>query len=78
MLSAVHAVPADVNARTRLARVLGYRDEPSAKAVTQFDDALRAHQATARTIHERLFFRPLLDSFSPAECSNYLRHAGYA
>ena len=58
----VHAVPADDTARTRIARVMGYRDSRQASALEQFDDALRRHQATARSIHERVFFRPLLDT----------------
>ncbi|MCU1463108.1 MAG: (Glutamate--ammonia-ligase) adenylyltransferase [Acidimicrobiales bacterium] len=58
----VHAVPADDVARTRLARVMGYRDTPAGPALRHFDDALRHHQSAARAIHERLFFRPVLDA----------------
>ena len=57
-----HEVPADQAARTRLARVMGYRDTPSGPAVRHFDDALRQEQVGVRSIHERLFFRPLLDA----------------
>jgi glutamate-ammonia-ligase adenylyltransferase len=64
--SQVHAVPADAGARARLARVMGFAERPDASAVEQFDDALRRHQATARTIHERLYFRPLLEAFAGA------------
>lgn len=64
--SQVHAVPADPAARARLARVMGFADRPDASAVEQFDDALRRHQATARSIHERLYFRPLLEAFAGA------------
>ena len=60
----VHAVPASAPSRAHLARVLGYRDGPSASALARFDAELAQHQATARTIHERLFFRPLLEVFS--------------
>lgn len=60
----VHAVPASAPSRAHLARVLGYRDGPSASALARFDADLAHHQATARTIHERLFFRPLLEVFS--------------
>ena len=60
----VHALPTDVAARTRLARVLGYRDTAEADALEQLDDALRRHQATVRSIHERLFFRPLLEALA--------------
>lgn len=60
----VHAVPADANGRDRLARVMGYRDAPEGTAAAQMDADLKAHQAVARSIHERLFFRPLLEAFT--------------
>ena len=60
----VHAVPADPRARTRLARVVGFRDDTTATALECFDAELVRHQATARSIHERLFFRPLLEAFT--------------
>lgn len=60
----VHAVPKDSDARARLARVLGYRDTASASARAAFERDLRRHQATGRSIHERLFFRPLLEAFT--------------
>ncbi|HEX2039644.1 MAG TPA: bifunctional [glutamine synthetase] adenylyltransferase/[glutamine synthetase]-adenylyl-L-tyrosine phosphorylase [Acidimicrobiales bacterium] len=56
----VHAVPADTAARMHLARVLGYLD------VGELDAELRRLQAAVRSIHERLFFRPLLEAFSGA------------
>ena len=60
----VHAVPTSGEARARLARVLGYRDTASASALAGFERDLRRHQATGRSIHERLFFRPLLEAFT--------------
>ena len=63
----VHAVPADDAARTRLARVMGNRDNRNVSALEQFDNELRRHQATVRSIHERLFFRPLLDALVGSE-----------
>jgi glutamate-ammonia-ligase adenylyltransferase len=60
----VYAVPADARARTRLARVLGFRDDTSGTARERFDAELVRHQATTRSIHERLFFRPLLEAFT--------------
>ena len=38
----------------------------SATAVAQFEADLRHHQSRVRWIHERLFFRPLLESFTAA------------
>jgi glutamate-ammonia-ligase adenylyltransferase len=60
----VHTLPTHPDARVRLARVLGFRDRTSATAVTQFEAELRRHQTQVRWIHERLFFRPLLESFT--------------
>lgn len=62
----VHAVPDDDGARTRLARVLGHRDRSGASAVEQLDHDLRRQQAVVRAIHDRLFFRPLLESLAGA------------
>lgn len=59
-----HAVPRDAAAHTRLARVLGFRDTATRPAVAQFDQVLRGHRQTVRTLHERLFFRPLLEAFT--------------
>ena len=61
-----HAVPEARPARERLARVLGFEDTPGAGALARFDDELRRRQAEVRTIHERLFFRPLLEAFAGA------------
>ncbi|MGH9244159.1 MAG: bifunctional [glutamine synthetase] adenylyltransferase/[glutamine synthetase]-adenylyl-L-tyrosine phosphorylase [Acidimicrobiales bacterium] len=60
----VHAVPSDPEALDHLARMLGYRSRPSASAIEQFEGELGRHQATVRTIHERIWFRPLLEAFS--------------
>jgi len=59
-----HTLPADPAEVTRLARVLGYRDQPRATALEAFTAEQRAHQATVRAIHERLFFAPLLDALA--------------
>lgn len=60
----VHAVPADEAARRRLARIVGFRDTPRRRAVEDLDTELAACRATVRAIHERLYFRPLLEAFS--------------
>ncbi|MFP5318676.1 MAG: bifunctional [glutamine synthetase] adenylyltransferase/[glutamine synthetase]-adenylyl-L-tyrosine phosphorylase [Acidimicrobiia bacterium] len=60
----VHAIPSDPAAQDRLARVLGYRDTPEAAAGELLGGYLRRLQAGVRTIHEHLFFRPLLDALS--------------
>ena len=60
----VHALPTDATGRTRLARVMGFRDDATSTATAYFEQELRRHQATVRSIHERLFFRPLLEAFT--------------
>ncbi|MBW3556728.1 MAG: bifunctional [glutamine synthetase] adenylyltransferase/[glutamine synthetase]-adenylyl-L-tyrosine phosphorylase [Actinobacteria bacterium] len=62
----VRAVPADAAARAALAGTLGYRDAQATgpSALQQFDDDLRSHQANVRAVHDRLYFRPLLEVFA--------------
>jgi glutamate-ammonia-ligase adenylyltransferase len=83
----VHTTPAGEGARVRLARVLGYRDQAVATALAQFDADLRRHRSKVRWIHERLFFRPLLEAFtsgagtqrlSPAAVADRLQAFGFA
>jgi len=64
-----HALPTDPGARRRLARVLGFTDGPATTATAVFDDTMRRCQSDVRIIHERLFFRPLLESFAALEAS---------
>jgi glutamate-ammonia-ligase adenylyltransferase len=61
-----HTIPDDETARTHLARVLGFRDARATSAVDAFDAAHQAHQAVVRSIHERLFFSPVLDTLAGA------------
>jgi glutamate-ammonia-ligase adenylyltransferase len=61
-----HTLPADPGARTLLARVMGYRDGPEHSALEQFDVEHRTLQARVRSIHERLFFQPLLEAVAGA------------
>ena len=60
----VHAVPQDPESRTRLARVMGYRDDAGGTALARFDGELRRHQVAVRSVHEQLWFRPLLEAFA--------------
>ncbi|MFP5257094.1 MAG: bifunctional [glutamine synthetase] adenylyltransferase/[glutamine synthetase]-adenylyl-L-tyrosine phosphorylase [Acidimicrobiia bacterium] len=61
-----HTLPADRAERRHLARVLGYRGDPSGGATERFDRDLRTQRATVRAVHERLWFRPLLATLSGA------------
>ncbi len=63
----VHAVPAADDDRERLARVLGYRGNAGRSALARFDADLSQCRGRVRSIHERLYFRPLLEAFSTGE-----------
>ncbi len=65
----VHTVPADPDARRSLAAVLGLArgDGTRPRPTLRFDTVLAHYQSSARTVHERLFFRPLLEAFLGAE-----------
>ncbi|MGI9023565.1 MAG: bifunctional [glutamine synthetase] adenylyltransferase/[glutamine synthetase]-adenylyl-L-tyrosine phosphorylase, partial [Acidimicrobiales bacterium] len=58
----VHVLPDDAQSLSRLARVMGYRDSAEGTAGELLVRYLRRQQATVRSIHEHLFFRPLLDA----------------
>jgi len=60
----VHAIPQAALEQDRLARVLGYNGSAHASATELFLNDLREHQMTVRAIHERLWFRPLLEDFA--------------
>lgn len=59
-----HTLPADPEARTRLARVLGFRDRGEESALERFDAEHRARQGAVRSVHEKLFFAPILDTLA--------------
>jgi glutamate-ammonia-ligase adenylyltransferase len=69
----VHTVPDEPEAREALARVLGFGSPPgrdrtlrggTGGSAERFDTVLGRYQSSARSIHERLFFRPLLEVFA--------------
>ncbi|HMG45815.1 MAG TPA: bifunctional [glutamine synthetase] adenylyltransferase/[glutamine synthetase]-adenylyl-L-tyrosine phosphorylase [Acidimicrobiales bacterium] len=59
-----HTLPADREERRRIARVLGYRGTPEAGPTEAFDRELTQRRNLVRSIHERLYFRPLLDALA--------------
>lgn len=59
-----HTVPADAPARERLAKVAGYRDDASATALERFEYDLVRYRTAVRGIHEKLFYRPLLEAYA--------------
>src|SRR5438132_899436 len=60
----VHALPSDAAGRPHLARALGHRDEGTTSALERCEATHRRHQAQVRSIHEKLFFRPLLEAIA--------------
>jgi glutamate-ammonia-ligase adenylyltransferase len=65
----IHVVPETPAALDHLARVLGFRDDKRSTASDQFDQELRQHMLSVRLIHERLYFRPLLEVFAGSDGS---------
>ncbi len=63
----VHTVPDDPAAVERLARVMGYRDTAGSDASAALWQELRRQQLTVRGIHERVYFRPLLEAFASTD-----------
>ena len=61
-----HTVPAARDDRRRLARVLGYQGNPEGGPTEQLDRALAQHRGRVRSVHERVWFRPLLAALSGA------------
>ncbi|MHB1986578.1 MAG: bifunctional [glutamine synthetase] adenylyltransferase/[glutamine synthetase]-adenylyl-L-tyrosine phosphorylase [Acidimicrobiales bacterium] len=61
----VHTVPPAGPARDHLARVLGFGGTEGAAPTrhNRLDLVLASYQSSVRSIHERLFFRPLLEVF---------------
>lgn len=60
----VHTLPTDSASLDHIARVMGRRDAPEGTAAEQLVKELRHRQATVRAIHERVYFRPLLEAFA--------------
>lgn len=63
-LRQVHELPTEAGATRQLAHVMGFSEQPGRSAAEAFETELARHRAAARAIHERLFFRPLLEAFS--------------
>ncbi|CAM5379993.1 glutamate-ammonia-ligase adenylyltransferase [Streptomyces spiroverticillatus] len=83
-LRRTHLVPEDETDLRRLGRSLGLRGEP----VTELQQAWRRHASVVRRLHEKLFYRPLLDAvaqlapgearLSPRAAGQRLQALGYA
>ncbi|MFE1412657.1 bifunctional [glutamine synthetase] adenylyltransferase/[glutamine synthetase]-adenylyl-L-tyrosine phosphorylase [Streptomyces sp. NPDC058746] len=83
-LRRTHLVPEDENDLRRLGRSLGLRTEP----VAELNKAWKRHASVVRRLHEKLFYRPLLDAvaqltpgetrLSPLAAGQRLEALGYA
>ncbi|MFG2980236.1 bifunctional [glutamine synthetase] adenylyltransferase/[glutamine synthetase]-adenylyl-L-tyrosine phosphorylase [Streptomyces sp. NPDC048258] len=83
-LRRTHLVPEDETDLRRLGRSLGLRTEP----VAELNKAWRRHASVVRRLHEKLFYRPLLDAvaqltpgetrLSPRAAGQRLEALGYA
>ncbi|GHH34218.1 bifunctional [glutamine synthetase] adenylyltransferase/[glutamine synthetase]-adenylyl-L-tyrosine phosphorylase [Streptomyces candidus] len=83
-LRRTHLVPEGEADLRRLGRSLGMRGEP----VTQLQQAWRRHASVVRRLHEKIFYRPLLDAvaqlapgetrLSPRAAGQRLEALGYA
>ena len=58
-----HTIPAGEAERRWLAATLGYRDGPGQTGLERFEADRRRHAGTVRGLHEKLFYRPLLEAF---------------
>ncbi len=83
-LRRTHLVPEDETDLRRLARSLGLRTDPVASLTKEW----RRHAAVVRRLHEKIFYRPLLDAvaqlapgetrLSPKAAGQRLEALGYA
>ncbi|NSC21356.1 bifunctional [glutamine synthetase] adenylyltransferase/[glutamine synthetase]-adenylyl-L-tyrosine phosphorylase [Streptomyces albus subsp. chlorinus] len=65
-LRRTHLMPESEADQRRLGRSLGYRSEP----VTELHKAWRRHASAVRRLHEKLFYRPLLDAVAQLEAGH--------
>ncbi|HUP16860.1 MAG TPA: bifunctional [glutamine synthetase] adenylyltransferase/[glutamine synthetase]-adenylyl-L-tyrosine phosphorylase [Acidimicrobiia bacterium] len=73
-MAQTHRLPPD---RQQLAFAMGYR--PSERsAVDQFNTDLSGHRHQVRSLHERLYYRPLLEAFAAASPTGLARERAVA
>jgi glutamate-ammonia-ligase adenylyltransferase len=60
-LTQTHRLPDDREGRVRIAKVMGYRQGGALEA---FEEDLGRHRASVRRLHERLYYRPLLEAYA--------------
>ncbi|MFF3395329.1 bifunctional [glutamine synthetase] adenylyltransferase/[glutamine synthetase]-adenylyl-L-tyrosine phosphorylase [Streptomyces sp. NPDC002669] len=75
-LRRTHLVPEDAPDLRRLGRSLGMRTDP----ITELNQAWKRHASVVRRLHEKLFYRPLLDAvaqLAPGESRLSAKAAGH-
>ncbi|MDK0519127.1 bifunctional [glutamine synthetase] adenylyltransferase/[glutamine synthetase]-adenylyl-L-tyrosine phosphorylase [Streptomyces sp. ML-6] len=75
-LRRTHLVPEDAPDLRRLGRSLGMRTDP----ITELNQAWKRHASVVRRLHEKLFYRPLLDAVAqlgPGESRLSAKAAGH-
>ena len=77
-LRQTHTLPDQPAMRERVARSLGYRDRPEDSALEAFEADLARHRAEVRSIHERLFHRPVLDALAESRAGAMTAEAAAA
>jgi len=87
-LRRTHLVPDEEEAVLRLARSMGYRPDRRGDAVTVWRSEWALHAREVRRLHEKLFYRPLLEAvarvptealrLTPDEARRRLEALGYA
>jgi glutamate-ammonia-ligase adenylyltransferase len=73
-MSQTHRLPQD---REQLAFAMGYRSSERS-AVDQFNTDLSKHRHQVRSLHERLYYRPLLEAFAAASPTGLARDRAVA
>ncbi|MGP3971815.1 bifunctional [glutamine synthetase] adenylyltransferase/[glutamine synthetase]-adenylyl-L-tyrosine phosphorylase [Streptomyces sp. 6N223] len=68
-LRRTHLMPTDPAELRRLGRSLGFTTEP----VQELTEAWKRHTAVVRRLHEKLFYRPLLDAVARLEVGDQVR-----
>jgi glutamate-ammonia-ligase adenylyltransferase len=87
-LRRTHVVPNDPEALAWLARALGYRPDARGDARSVFESEWALHSREVRRLHEKLFYRPLLEAvarvpseglrLTPAQAGQRLSALGFA
>ncbi len=69
-LRQTHTLPRAIEDRERIARAMGYRDGSDEPALMRFEADLTDKRSEVRSIHERLFHRPVLDALAESKAAS--------